>query len=340
MVAVVRAGAARGFRELVRTLGGDPEALLRRHGLDPHLFDDDDALVPAPALAGLLETAAKTLNCPDFGLRLAHAQPLEILGPLAVAIRHSATTAEAMRWGSRYLFVHTAIKLAVVHSVADNPKLAEIRYEFGPVPPGSIRQAVDLTLGFTHNVMAPLSDQGYKLIEVRLPYSAPAEASVYRRYFGAPARFEQAQAALLVPRDCMDAPLPTANRALHELAANYLEMNFPKPGTTVSARARLAISSSPAPLAAGKEQVARLLAMHPRTLQRQLAAEGLTFDAIRDRICRQTTLRYLTSTRLPLSQVSHRVGFSEQSALTRACKRWFGKAPSTIRREAASAPTA
>ena len=340
MVAVVRAGAARGFRELVRSLGGDPEVLLCKHGLDPQLFDDDDALVPAPALAGLLETAAKTLNCPDFGLRLAHAQPLEILGPLAVAIRHSATAAEALRWASRYLFVHTAIKLSVVPFAAHDPHLAEIRYDFGPVPPGAIRQAVDLTLGFTHSAMKSLADQGYKLDAVCLPYCPPPDPSVYRRYFGVPARFEEVHAALLVPTGYLDAPLPTANRALHELAANFLEVNFPHAGSTVSARVRLAISSSPAAMAAGKEQVARLLAVHPRTLQRKLAAEGLTFESIRDRVCRETTLRYLTATRLPLSQVSQLVGFSEQSALTRACKRWFGKAPSAIRREADSPPTA
>jgi AraC-like DNA-binding protein len=45
-------------------------------------------------------------------------------------------------------------------------------------------------------------------------------------------------------------------------------------------------------------------------------------------------LHYLSGTRLPLSQVAGLLGFSEQSALTRYCRRCFGRTPSTIRAEA------
>lgn len=47
------------------------------------------------------------------------------------------------------------------------------------------------------------------------------------------------------------------------------------------------------------------------------------------------TSGYRSGTRLPLAQVAALSGFSEQSALTRYCRRCFGRTPSAIRAEAA-----
>ena len=42
--------------------------------------------------------------------------------------------------------------------------------------------------------------------------------------------------------------------------------------------------------------------------------------------------RYLRDTDMPLGQLSGALGFSEQSALSRACRRWFSASPSELRR--------
>ncbi|AQA04337.1 hypothetical protein BVC93_20065 [Mycobacterium sp. MS1601] len=74
-----------------------------------------------------------------------------------------------------------------------------------------------------------------------------------------------------------------------------------------------------------------VIARHPKTLQRRLAAEGETFADIVDRIRRDTARRLLLSTTLDLSQLRRQLGYAEQSVLTRSCKRWFGTTPSAYR---------
>jgi AraC-like DNA-binding protein len=81
-----------------------------------------------------------------------------------------------------------------------------------------------------------------------------------------------------------------------------------------------------------KKDIAALFAMHPRTLQRRLEDEGVTFEAIREDVYKDATLRFLRETDIPLKQLAGALGFSEQSALTRSCARWFGTSPSRIRR--------
>ena len=83
-----------------------------------------------------------------------------------------------------------------------------------------------------------------------------------------------------------------------------------------------------------KIDVADLLALHPRTLQRHLAAENTTFEALREEARREAALHYLRETRIPLGQLADVLGFSEQSAMTRSCRRWFGMPPTEIRRAA------
>jgi len=332
---LVRAGSIRGYKNLARRLGGDPDALMARVGLRAEAFDDEDTLVPARALAQLLEISAQVLECPDLGLRLAEEQDLSVLGPLAVAIQHSATVAESLRCAARYLFVHSsAVSLTVVPSLPEQPHLAELRYEFVLPRLGSIRQATDLTLAFAHRMTALVARGRYRVQAVRLPYTPRASVARYVRCFGAPVEFDQPHASLLVPADLLKRPLETANETLRELASNYLETNFPDAGQPTSARVRMAVSRCLGMTAARKEQIAAALAMHPRTLQRHLAAEGTSFEAIRDEICSRAALRYLTSPRLPLSQIAGLLGLSEQSALTRACKRWFDSTPTAIRRAA------
>ena len=78
--------------------------------------------------------------------------------------------------------------------------------------------------------------------------------------------------------------------------------------------------------------VADHLAHHRRTRQRQLAAQGTTFGALVDQVRREEAERYLRDTDMPLAQLAGILGLSEHSALTRACRRWFGVPPSQLRR--------
>lgn len=80
-----------------------------------------------------------------------------------------------------------------------------------------------------------------------------------------------------------------------------------------------------------KADIAALLSMHARTLQRRLRGDGSTFEAICEDVYKETTLRLLRETDIPLKQLAGALGYAEQSVLTRSCNRWFRTSPSRIR---------
>jgi AraC-like DNA-binding protein len=81
--------------------------------------------------------------------------------------------------------------------------------------------------------------------------------------------------------------------------------------------------------------VAKALKMSERSLQRRLADEGATFDALLDDVRRQLSLRYLADPAIAVSEVAYLLGYSEPSPFHRAFKRWTGTTPTEARRTSA-----
>ncbi|MDN5916426.1 MAG: AraC family transcriptional regulator [Pseudonocardia sp.] len=342
MVSMTRAAALRGLPPLVDQLGGDGAALLTRFRVPVDAVETDgagdgvdDALVPSRTVGRILETAAAELACPDLGLRLAEQQGLGVLGPLAVAVQNSATLGEALDCVSRFLFVHSpALQVTSIPDPEGAPGAIGLLYgttEPEPMPP----QVVDLGLGVFHRIILLLGGGPYGLRAAHLPHPPLAPVSRYIAFFDADVRFERDAAVLRVPADLATRPLHGGDETVRAIALDYLASHFDRPDRTVTDRVRAALARSLGTSPARISAVARLLRMHPRTLQRHLAAEHTTFETVLDEVRRETAHRLITRTDLPFSQVTAMIGLAEQSALTRVSRRWFGDTPRAVRRAGA-----
>ena len=333
-VSLVRSAGLQKFRRSVEGLGGDAEWYARKAGLPVEALDTDELLVEDSALAAVLEIAAADLGCPDLGLRVGEAQDFSMLGPLSVAIQHSPSVADAIECTSRYLFVH-ARDLSV--SLVDDPDGARgvvgLRYSFGegvrPLP-----QATDMTMLFVHRAVMFLMGGGYGLLSVDLPHQPVAPRSRYEEAFGARVRFGRGCALLRVPSSLLSRPLDGVDETVRRLALAFLSRQSPEAGPVVAAKVRAVLDQSLGTGSTDLVDVARVLVVHPRTLQRQLAEEGKSFASILDVVRRARARTYLTTTDMPLAQVSNLVGFAEQAVLTRCARRWWGRTPTALRREA------
>jgi hypothetical protein len=75
----------------------------------------------------------------------------------------------------------------------------------------------------------------------------------------------------------------------------------------------------------------RLMAMHPKTLQRELHHQGVSFRALRARARLDAAEHYLRDSTIPLTRIAEMPGFSELSALSRAFKTRHGISPAVWR---------
>lgn len=332
---MVRASGLRGYEALMRRLGADPAAMLRRYRIAPKLLQDDDALLPLRSVVHLLEASASSTQCPDFGLQLAEAQDISVLGPVAIAMQNAPTVASALDTASRYLFVHSPGMSLTVHPRSRLvPKAVELRFELQVQGQSAQRQTMDVCLADVHHMVELLAGDRSGLLAVALPHAPLASLSVYQRFFGAPVHVEQPHGGLHIARATFDKSLQGVNHALRKIAVDYLAVNFGNPTQTVAMRVRHALQRTLGTPQSDKVSVAALLGMHPRTLQRHLTAEDTCFDALREAVQQELAQRYLSETRIPLGQLAALLGYSEQSVFSRACRRWFAMTPSALRREA------
>lgn len=77
-------------------------------------------------------------------------------------------------------------------------------------------------------------------------------------------------------------------------------------------------------------RLARAAGTSVRSLQRRLSNEGTSFSAQLDRVRHELMISHLGSENVSLAELSERLGYSEQSALSRAVRRMTGRTPSQL----------
>ncbi len=323
---------------MVTSVGGRGEDFLAAYGIDERLTVQNETFVSVRTVERVLEDAAAELGVPDFGLRMAAQQDLHILGPLAIAMENSPTVGDALACASRFLSVLSpALSHDVIPDPLDNPAVLGLRYtsSTGTLSP----QSIDYGLGMVHRVVTLVSGGGsYGLRLVQLPHPPLAAEAVYRQHFGAEVAFDCADAVLRVPRQLVAVPVSGGNELLRDIAVDYLETHFGHEEVPVSDLVTTILEGQLGPDRPDLAKVARLLSLHPRSLQRLLAAEGVGFKDLVGRVRREQARRLITTTDLSFTQIAVQVGLREQSSLTRAVQRWFGTSPSDLRRTARDLP--
>jgi AraC-like DNA-binding protein len=334
----IRAAILRGLPALVSEVGGVGGGFLAAYGIDERWTAQHDAFVSLRVVERVLEDAARRLDLPDFGLRMAARQDPHVLGPLAIAIENSSTIGEALACASNYFFVLSpALSHEVIPDPLENPAVVGIRFASttGRVSP----QSLDYGLGMVHRVVRLVNGGGsYGLRSVQLPHPALAPEATYREHFGAEVAFDAPHAVLRVPRQLLDVPVTGGNQLLRDIAVEFLETHFGQEDVPVSDLVTAILEGQLGPDQPDLAKVARLLSLHPRSLQRLLADEGVGFKDLVDRVRREQARTLITTTDLSFTQIAVQVGLREQSSLTRAVRRWFGTSPSGLRRAAQNPP--
>lgn len=329
---VVRGSALNGFRELVTELGGAPDDLLQSAGIEPASAGRYEEYLPFRRVMELLEAAAESTGTPDLGRRLGRRQSADILGPVVPAARTARTLAEAVEVFSRYLgSFSTACSLRLVSEPGDGMAFVEFRSTLGRR--WLYPQGVEAVLARALTVLQLLVGSSFRPVDIHLPHRALTPQADYESDYSTAVRFSRPRPGFTLSAADLGHPLehdPVAHRVLVEHLADTAPRNS---ACLVRPVAELAEQLLPKGVPT-VEDIAARLGLHPRTLQRRLAAEGLSVTDLVDVVRRDTAERLLAETDMALGRIARRLGYAEQSALSRACRRWFGVTPSAVRRTA------
>jgi AraC-like DNA-binding protein len=183
-----------------------------------------------------------------------------------------------------------------------------------------------------------LMGRALPLVGVRVPYDEPEDVGVYEEVVGgAPVGFGAPWLCVTVEAQALDWPVPSGDEMLHAYFAEQARARQRlRSAPRVSERVRAYLWVEVVGGAPSLADVARVMGVSTRTLQRSLRADGETFAGLLDQVRHALALEHLAS-EVSVAELSWLLGFSEPRALHRAFKRWTGTTPAAVRARLAAA---
>ncbi len=323
-----RASVLNGVWDVAAAAGQDPVAAMRMVGLDPALIATADERIPFDKVNELFEYCAHVWNIPDFGLRLAPYQKVDVLGPISLVTKIEKNARAALHSILHNLFIQSDMITAALSEVGD---VAEVWIETRDVPAGT-RQYMQLALAVAQNVVEHLGKSSIKLYEVTFRYDDLKLRPFAERYFQCPVRFGAERNAIFFDRAFLNRRLDTSDSAYHPIIERYLSTARQEIQATFSDAVRQEISRQMDLGNCTLDNVAKSLRIQPRSLQRRLNDERLSFRGLVDDWRKDRATLLLRQTRLSLTEISLALGYSDQSIFSRAFRRWHGIGPLAYRK--------
>jgi len=319
-----------GLRELVADLGGDLEALATEIGLGDSLNDDADRYFSNRKLIELVNLAARKSRRRDFGLIWGVRSSMMLLGPLGVAMLNAPTARRAAK-----LFVENlpkqnqVLRPAFAHLDRSGLELLSLVHEMKRPP--SLVHVLERNLVLLTSFFRGLIGGGFTPAGIWLSHAQQADDDAYRRAFGMLPRFEQPVYGLVLKSVDLDRRVAGHRREIFDMAVSHLGRT-PAPGATADDPV---LGAAAAVLATNRSytlsEVARIMGVHVRGLQRRLHDAGVTYSMLRDNARRREAERLLRDGNRALTEIALELGFKDQAAFTRASRRWFGLTPTAAR---------
>ena len=193
----------------------------------------------------------------------------------------------------------------------------------------------ELLLRVFWRLLAWLAGGKLPIARFDLGFPRPAYTDSYRRVFPAPLAFDCAHSAFWFDARLMPQRIRQDEVSLFKFLANA-QANIivpPRNTDTVSASVRSHFQRTH-PQWPDVAITASALNMSSATLQRRLAAEGTSFQVLKDTARRDLAIVRLASSDIALPSLASELGFSDAASFQRAFKDWTGSAPGAYRRDA------
>lgn len=318
--------SSRALLAACEQLGLRQEALLAAAGLARDEVEDPDGRLPADKVSALWRAALQQSGDPGLGLRIARSVPFGAYRVIDFLAASAPTIGEGLVRVARYFpLVSSALAWQITHDQSST-RIALSHPGIPLLPRAYAEYALAVTILHCRHA----SGFDWPIVEVSFAFEAPPSSEAHAQAFGCPVRFGRPHNEFVVSRATWDLPSKARSsdllRTLEEHAKTALD-SLASEDVVSKEVARLIVEE----LEGGDPSlpnIARRMATSPRTLQRRLELEKTSFADVLDRTRRHFAQAYVKEKDLALTEIAYLLGFSEQSAFTRAFQRWYGVPPS------------
>ncbi len=316
---IVRAAGIEGFQQLVKSMGYNPNELLRTVELDPSVIRQPDIYVPYEKVAELLRNSAVQCNEPLFGLKLSALQGRQTLGLLGLFMSLQPTIEQGLEIGSQFVRFHVT---GASMKRMDVGSFTLLELEFDLPESIGLEQLRQLSIGLVYRVSRQLIGDSWKPLKVLFQQAEPPGGiRAIEQHFECPVSCGAELDGVMIDNRILTRPPSAPSVQMQELLDEHIksmDMNFPD---NIVEQVRHTIVSLLPISECGLNNVARVFNLHPRVLQQRLSQRGTSFQRLLDETRSKIARQYLQHTRMSLTDIALHLGFAELAVFSRAFKR-------------------
>ena len=321
----------KAFGRALDAAGCDGSALLAQAGFDLRHLGGPAARCPLTKTGRLWRVALEATGDEAFGVKLASYFTHTAFHALGYGLSASSTLKEAFERVQHYSHVVSdAVGYRFYRCGAEYHFYIEPRTEV-PI------ESIDALVGMHLRMCRSLIGRDFSPLSVELRRPRPAVIDDFERLWRAPLRFNAEHNRMRFDRASIERVLDSGNPELARLSdavsARYLARIERH---NMEARVRALLTQRLQHSEPTEEEVAEILNVSARTLQRKLGDSGTTFRKIVDETRHAWALAHFSMPQMSVNEVTHLLGFSCSSSFTRAFRRWTGLSPSEWRAGSAS----
>lgn len=317
--------------EQAESKGVDRQELLRAADLSESELADPDHRIPVIKSWQLWGQIMERIPDPDLGLELGSEVHIRQMGLVGYTMLHSQNLLEALQRLVRYARLLTDLGSALsLERHDENWRLVNPEV---PAFLSKVRQPTDEALAIVLSVVREITGTEVVPAEVEFPYDPPANTDALGRFFRTELVFQAPASAMTFRSRDVELPLVAADEQLAGFLEGVAEEKLAGliGKDTLAGRVRRAVWKQLSEGQPSVAQVAAMLNMSPRTLQRRLHGEGESFSEVVDGLRREMAPVLLRDPESAIYEVAYLLGYGEPSTFFRAFRRWHGRSPGEYR---------
>ncbi len=306
----------------------DPAPIYLKAGIDPALISDPNARIDIKLIDQLWADVVPIIDDPTFGVKMVEHWHPSMLGALGYAWLVSSTLHRAMHRVDRY--IHT-VSQGLNTKLENTPAGLKLSFYIDDSVNMQPQQHTLMVAVLMHMCRFNFGDE---LIpsKVCLARSEPEDTKDITDYFRTAVHYDAEVDSLTIARADADSKLSSANKQIalmhDETLTKYLiEI---KQGDLVQQVKLIILENLPDGQVTDK-MVASELNLSERSMQRRLHEHRTSFRFLLDSVREMMAKQYIKNPVNRMSDIAFLIGFSEQSAFSRAFKKWTGKSPVAYR---------
>lgn len=307
------------------------QKILEGTQVDTSLLTSSDSYITTGHYQRIIDNALAALDEPALALKLGQRQHLATHGALGYAIMSSSSLEQALQLVRR--FIRTRNRLIHFKFFLDNEQ-AVTQIEVKHPMDGLYQHFVELAFSSMMLICNSLAEQQNQQCQLRLRYPQPEHSDVYVELFHTKPRFNAELNEIRLPMAWFKGVNLMGNPLFAQIAQQQCEeiLAIVDKQGSLQDQINALLSHNPGHLPSQSE-VASQLNMSTRSLSRQLAQQGTSFQKMVNSLREQLAKNYLASSDRTIEEIACLLDYESPPNFTRAFRRWTGLTPLQYRQQ-------